>query len=194
MLIVFTFLGTSISVYGALFPAGTFNRVSKYTIDGKNSTVYNPPGTISSEQHRVQFYDSGTLPFGQHTLTIENLGEEYWFDFIKADGVDPTLGGPNGSYSYFQGFKGVSHRISDSDGDVAGRVWIADRIRIADRPSAALYSRLPVYKCTVHSRFFRQVFEPHVRRHRRDCGRGGRFRGAVDVGRSVGVSTPSTLR
>lgn len=91
-------LGTSVSVYGALLPVGTFTRISQYTIDGQNTTVYNPPETIASEQHRVQFYDSGTLPFGQHTLTIENLGEEYWFDFIKADGVDPTIGGPNGNY------------------------------------------------------------------------------------------------
>lgn len=92
-------LGTRVSVYGALFPVGTFNRTSQYLIDGQNfTTVYAPPRTISSEQHRVLFYDSGPLPFGQHTLTIENLGVEYWFDFIKADGVDPTLGGPNGSY------------------------------------------------------------------------------------------------
>lgn len=142
---MFALLGTSVSVYGALFPVGTFNRSSLYSIDGQNTTLYAPPRTTTSEQHRVLFYNSGTLPFGQHTLTIENVGVEYWFDFIEADGVDPTLGGPNGSYLCFRCFKGVSDCISVSDGDVAGRVQNTDRDRDAEWPSAALYSRRPVH-------------------------------------------------
>ncbi|EIW52010.1 uncharacterized protein TRAVEDRAFT_24728 [Trametes versicolor FP-101664 SS1] len=117
----FMFSGTSVSVYGALFPVGTFNRTSLYSIDGQNTTLYAPPRTISSEQHRVLFYNSGTLPFGQHTLTIENVGVEYWFDFIKADGVDPTIGGPNGSYLCFEGFKATATSRDASETQTATR-------------------------------------------------------------------------
>ncbi|KAI0634399.1 hypothetical protein C8Q77DRAFT_1055954, partial [Trametes polyzona] len=64
------FTGTSVTVYGALKPIGTWNMHSVYYLDDLPADGFIPPTQVTSEQHRLVFYSSGRLANGQHTLKI----------------------------------------------------------------------------------------------------------------------------
>ncbi|KAH9893566.1 hypothetical protein C8Q73DRAFT_538498 [Cubamyces lactineus] len=77
------FTGSSVSVRGAYTPVGTFHMSSRYTLDGRDPPVqFDPPEAVTKETFSVYFYSSGAIPYGQHVLLIENLGEQFWLDSI----------------------------------------------------------------------------------------------------------------
>ena len=56
---------------------------SRYTLDKHDPPVqFNPPDVVTHEAFSVYFYESGSIPYGQHVLLIENLGEQFWLDSI----------------------------------------------------------------------------------------------------------------
>ena len=58
---------------------------SMYTIDDGIPTVFTPSPAVLQETFRQQFYDSGTLPAGDHTLQVTNLGVQLWLDYFQFD-------------------------------------------------------------------------------------------------------------
>ncbi|EIW52008.1 uncharacterized protein TRAVEDRAFT_136281, partial [Trametes versicolor FP-101664 SS1] len=64
------FSGTSVTVFGALKPVGTWNMHSAYYLDDSSPVGFIPNPLVASEQHQVTFYSSGPLSDGPHTLTI----------------------------------------------------------------------------------------------------------------------------
>ncbi|KAI0661043.1 hypothetical protein C8Q70DRAFT_760904 [Cubamyces menziesii] len=89
--IVFT--GTSVSVFGALKPVGTWNIHSAYSVDGALMSPYINTNPLSGEQHHVQFFSQGGLSDGTHTLTIENMGQQFWFDYVAVETGQATIPG-----------------------------------------------------------------------------------------------------
>ncbi|OSD04186.1 hypothetical protein PYCCODRAFT_130373 [Trametes coccinea BRFM310] len=87
----FQFTGTSVAVYGAIKPVGTWHMASTYLLDALPSGAYEPPSVVPSEQHHVLFYASGQLANGPHTLVIENMGEQFWLDYIVVGGQGDGL-------------------------------------------------------------------------------------------------------
>lgn len=87
--------GTSVAVYGALKPVGTWNMQSQYFMDDAAVVTYQPNSELSGEQHQVVFYFSESLGDGPHSLRIVNMGEQFWLDFIALETPDtPTSGTP----------------------------------------------------------------------------------------------------
>ncbi|KAL1948113.1 hypothetical protein VTO73DRAFT_12188 [Trametes versicolor] len=78
-------LCTSVTVFGALKPVGTWNMHSAYYLDDSSPVGFIPNPLVASEQHQVTFYSSGPLRDGPHTLTIVNMGQQFWFDFIAVE-------------------------------------------------------------------------------------------------------------
>ncbi|KAI0826720.1 hypothetical protein BC628DRAFT_212889 [Trametes gibbosa] len=86
-----SFTGYYASVYGAFVaPPGTYNMLSTYSIDGGAPTVFQPPSRIEAPMYNQLFFRSGTLPYGDHTIVVQNLGEQFWFDSIVYDVPDLT--------------------------------------------------------------------------------------------------------
>ncbi|OJT04056.1 hypothetical protein TRAPUB_5292 [Trametes pubescens] len=79
------FSGTSVTVFGALKPVGTWNMHSAYYLDGAPVVGFTPNPVVASEQHRVTFYSSGSLSDGPHTLIIVNMGQQFYFDYIALE-------------------------------------------------------------------------------------------------------------
>ncbi|KAI0331686.1 hypothetical protein GY45DRAFT_600831 [Cubamyces sp. BRFM 1775] len=78
-----TFVGDSVGVFGAFTPVGTYNMRSQYFLDNGPPVVFSPPSVIQKEEYRHQFYFSGPIPLGVHTIRVENLGEQFWLDSIQ---------------------------------------------------------------------------------------------------------------
>ncbi|PIL28453.1 hypothetical protein GSI_08487 [Ganoderma sinense ZZ0214-1] len=83
--VTLTFTGTSVQVFGAFKPVGTWNIQSLYAIDGGRQTAFVPSPLVPQESFRQKFYDSGPLPLGTHTLKITNLGVQLWIDYFVYD-------------------------------------------------------------------------------------------------------------
>ncbi|KAM5543261.1 hypothetical protein V8D89_003135 [Ganoderma adspersum] len=86
--VTFTFTGTSVWVFGSLWPGETETSRSMYVVDNGRPTEFVPSGL--EEPSRLQFYGSGTLPAGEHTLKVTNLGAFLWLDYFEFDDADPT--------------------------------------------------------------------------------------------------------
>ncbi|OJT06828.1 hypothetical protein TRAPUB_2345 [Trametes pubescens] len=84
----FQFTGSAVAVYGAFGPVGTFDMRSEYSIDRGPPTVFLPPNDIAAVAHRRQFFASGEIKYGPHVLTIENMGEQFWLDYIQVEVPD----------------------------------------------------------------------------------------------------------
>ncbi|KAI0832809.1 hypothetical protein BC628DRAFT_1335812 [Trametes gibbosa] len=87
----FTFNGSEVLVFGVANPppANHTNLLApsiSFSIDGGTPNVVSSP-PVKSPQYSYQFYDSHSLPAGQHTLQIlVNNGEEDWpfvLDYIQ---------------------------------------------------------------------------------------------------------------
>lgn len=76
--------GSRVAVYGA-YNVGTFEMKSQYSIDGGEPTIYSPPSTNTHWQHRRQFFRSDYISYGEHTLMITNLGDQFWLDFVQVE-------------------------------------------------------------------------------------------------------------
>lgn len=63
--------------------------LSTYTIDGGPPTVFQPPSEITTPMYNQLFFASGTLSYGLHTIVVQNIGEQFWFDSIVFDVPDP---------------------------------------------------------------------------------------------------------
>ncbi|KAJ8472581.1 hypothetical protein ONZ51_g8416 [Trametes cubensis] len=98
-----TFVGDSVGVFGAFTPVGTYNMRSQYFLDDSPPVVFSPPSVIQKEEYRHQFYFSGPIPLGVHTIRVENLGEQFWLDSIQVtrpqnvSSVLPTTGAATSS-------------------------------------------------------------------------------------------------
>ncbi|KAI0767848.1 hypothetical protein C8Q74DRAFT_984680 [Fomes fomentarius] len=71
-----------VMVMGAFPRAGTFAMRSKYMIDNEHPVFFEPAGTIRVPQFRQKFFVSNPISPQDHTLTITNLGEEFYLDFV----------------------------------------------------------------------------------------------------------------
>ncbi|KAI0327424.1 hypothetical protein GY45DRAFT_1327650 [Cubamyces sp. BRFM 1775] len=91
----YTFTGTAISVFGGFGPDGTYKMQSQYTIDDGSPTVFTPPSEVKVEQHRVLFFESPQLSPSQHVLVIKNLGEQFFFDYLKFNSLDESTSATN---------------------------------------------------------------------------------------------------
>ncbi|KAM5545303.1 hypothetical protein V8D89_000916 [Ganoderma adspersum] len=83
--VTFTFTGTSVQVFGALRPVGTWDMRSLYSIDGGRPNAFVPSREVDEDAYGQQFFDSGTLPLDKHTLKITNLGDQLWLDYFLYD-------------------------------------------------------------------------------------------------------------
>ncbi|KAI8985759.1 hypothetical protein BD414DRAFT_529463 [Trametes punicea] len=92
-----SFVGDSVTVYGAFTPVGTYNMRSQYILDEKPPVVFSPPDTVQTEKYRQQFYASGPIPYGSHSIRVQNLGEQFWLDSIQVTQPDDvsTTASPN---------------------------------------------------------------------------------------------------
>ena len=63
---------------------------SQYTVDRGSPTVLTPPREVKVEQHRVLFFTSPQLSLSEHTLVIENRGEQFFFDYLQFDTSDES--------------------------------------------------------------------------------------------------------
>ncbi|KAJ8472996.1 hypothetical protein ONZ51_g8152 [Trametes cubensis] len=86
----YVFTGTAVSVFGGFGPDGTYRMQSQYTIDRGSPTVLTPPREVKVEQHRVLFFTSPQLSLSEHTLVIENRGEQFFFDYLQFDTSDES--------------------------------------------------------------------------------------------------------
>ncbi|KAM5545309.1 hypothetical protein V8D89_000922 [Ganoderma adspersum] len=99
--VTLTFTGTSIQVFGAFKPVGVWSMQSQYAIDGGSPTTFVPPQEVSEEAYNQSFYHSGSLPEGEHTLKITNLGAQLWLDyFLVNDGGGVNVVFSSGGSSY----------------------------------------------------------------------------------------------
>ncbi|KAI0352384.1 hypothetical protein OH77DRAFT_803612 [Trametes cingulata] len=89
-LATFSFTGDAVKVLGALTPEGSFNMLSRYTLDDNVPVEFAPPSDVTTPAFKRQFYASGPIAMGLHVLTIENLGEQFWLDSIEIDA--PSIG------------------------------------------------------------------------------------------------------
>ena len=83
-LIVYTESVIQLSVWGAFPVVGTFNMASQYNING-NSTItstFTPMSTVSKPKYRQRFFLSPFMSPDRQTLTITNLGENFYLDHI----------------------------------------------------------------------------------------------------------------
>lgn len=80
-----------------MWPDQTETARSMYIIDDGQPTEFLPQGL--QETSRLQFYDSGMLPEGEHTLKITNLAPFLYLDFFELDGanVASSSAAPGGS-------------------------------------------------------------------------------------------------
>ncbi|KAF8148381.1 hypothetical protein B0H34DRAFT_811912 [Crassisporium funariophilum] len=91
----FSFVGSSVAVYGTIgsndFPAA----VSSYSIDGGPSKTYTARATTIKIFTEL-FFQSATLGAGQHTLVITNEIQDdfYWLDFLLITPVIDTVVNP----------------------------------------------------------------------------------------------------
>ena len=78
-------VGTSVGVFGSLWPGESDAARSTYVIDNGRPTEFVP--TELQQPARLQFYASGTLSEGEHTLKVTNLGAFLWLDYFEYDDV-----------------------------------------------------------------------------------------------------------
>ncbi|TFK37827.1 hypothetical protein BDQ12DRAFT_736014 [Crucibulum laeve] len=90
------FTGTSIAVFGTI-PKRLYgiqgNPNSTYSLDGQ--FVYQfAPSREDDTQYNVTFYQSNTLPLGNHTLLVTSLGNEltFYLDYFQINGDPSTTG------------------------------------------------------------------------------------------------------
>ncbi|KAI0676370.1 hypothetical protein C8Q78DRAFT_15782 [Trametes maxima] len=115
------FEGSAVVVVGAFGPAGTFAMRSQYTLDGGVPTLFVPPSEVDVPIPRRLFFASGELPFGAHVLAIENLGEQFWLDFIQVvspDEIPPTTVEETAART--SGIGGMPSFAKPSDGQTSG--------------------------------------------------------------------------
>src|SRR6266568_5013635 len=78
-------IGIRIAVYGTTRPpaSGTDSPQSSYTIDGSGLVTYTSPQD-GNVQYKQLFYESPTLPNGQHTLTVTSLrdSDDFFLDYF----------------------------------------------------------------------------------------------------------------
>ena len=91
-------VGTSVGVFGSLWPGETGAR-STYAVDNGKPTEFVPPGLQGPS--RLQFYASGALPEGEHTLKVTNLGSFLWLDYFEYDDVVPSGTAGSGATTTF---------------------------------------------------------------------------------------------
>jgi len=73
-------------------PAGRGDQsVAQFSLDGHGRFYLVSHPTSREVRRRIVFWDSGPLPFGQHVLTIMNMGREAEFRLNRID-FDPTDG------------------------------------------------------------------------------------------------------
>ncbi|OCH86777.1 hypothetical protein OBBRIDRAFT_204369 [Obba rivulosa] len=85
----FTFVGTSVSIIGALGPIGTCCESSTYAIDGGTPGSYVNTTTTEFTGYGVQYYTSPSLQEGQHTLLITNFGDVLWLHYLRVSVSSP---------------------------------------------------------------------------------------------------------
>ncbi|KAH7917896.1 hypothetical protein BV22DRAFT_982407, partial [Leucogyrophana mollusca] len=87
--ILFLFKGTRIAVYGTISEAVLNNSIppiSTYDLDELPTSTYSAVNTQDTPLYRQQFYDSGVIADGQHTLVINPDTDQLstmWFDYLE---------------------------------------------------------------------------------------------------------------
>ncbi|TFK36099.1 hypothetical protein BDQ12DRAFT_737185 [Crucibulum laeve] len=93
----FTFVGTSVAVYGTLPDNKLYGGaiVSTYSLDGGPEKTFSGQ-TTSVNQYRQQFFRSGTISAGEHKLVIKNVNKDSWYflDYIEYQPLQSTPDAP----------------------------------------------------------------------------------------------------
>ncbi|KAJ3508010.1 hypothetical protein NLJ89_g5989 [Agrocybe chaxingu] len=87
----FSFVGSSVQVFGTISINVTVSASSSYAIDGGAPTFYTAPA-VSQITYQTPFFQSRSLSSGRHTLVIQNEADEawFWFDYIAYTPADET--------------------------------------------------------------------------------------------------------
>ncbi|EJF57041.1 hypothetical protein DICSQDRAFT_129718 [Dichomitus squalens LYAD-421 SS1] len=88
--VTFIFTGTSVKVFGAFKPVGTWDMESQYTIDDGEPNTFLPTSEVSQEAYGQTFFDSGVLTRGEHTLVVTNFGSQLWIDYFQVSNDTDT--------------------------------------------------------------------------------------------------------
>lgn len=70
---------------------------SQYMIDNEHPVLFEPAGNIRVAQFRQEFFVSDPISPQDHTLTITNLGEEFYLDFVSLNLETATSSLPTGT-------------------------------------------------------------------------------------------------
>ncbi|CAA7262048.1 unnamed protein product [Cyclocybe aegerita] len=91
----FSFVGSSVQVYGTISINVTVSASSSYAIDGGAPTFYTAP-VVSQITYQTPFFQSRPVSPGRHTLVIQNEADEawFWFDYIAYTPADETPTSP----------------------------------------------------------------------------------------------------
>ncbi|TFK35389.1 hypothetical protein BDQ12DRAFT_726135 [Crucibulum laeve] len=92
------FTGTSIAVFGSILGINNQiqgNPISTYSIDGKLVHQF-APSRENDLQVNVIFYQSDTLPQGNHTLLVTSLGDQgtFYLDYFEVTSDSSITGSP----------------------------------------------------------------------------------------------------
>ena len=99
-------LGTQISVYGSVGPAGFgATPLSSYSVDGGPEKIFSATQAGTGFDHRL-FFQSPPLPLGQHTLSITNLVDDDFFslDYFIVNPSSSPITSPSQTSSYTTSF------------------------------------------------------------------------------------------
>lgn len=78
---------------GTLGHPGDTISSSSYTIDGGTPTIVSLP-VVTAITYAINFYTSNQLSNSDHTLTIKNLGNFFWLDYLEVTVPDPSSPAP----------------------------------------------------------------------------------------------------
>ncbi|OJT05179.1 hypothetical protein TRAPUB_4004 [Trametes pubescens] len=81
--VVFDFIGTEISVFVTRRPVGTYLSNASFSIDGGPPTLWTTSDPVPAISYKNKVYTSPSLPPAQHRITVTNLGEIFWLDYME---------------------------------------------------------------------------------------------------------------
>ncbi|KAI0628823.1 hypothetical protein C8Q77DRAFT_341865 [Trametes polyzona] len=89
------FNATKVSVYGMLANTTTVQMKSRYSLDQRLPEYYEPPQDIGAlPEYQVLFWQSANLALYEHTLRVENNGDQFWLDYLEVEVPDRIASAP----------------------------------------------------------------------------------------------------
>ncbi|KAI0649625.1 hypothetical protein C8Q79DRAFT_334923 [Trametes meyenii] len=79
----FDFIGTQIRVFVTRRPSGTYLSKASFSVDGGAPTIWETSDPVLEISYRNLVYTSDTLAPIQHRITVTNLGQIFWLDYME---------------------------------------------------------------------------------------------------------------